>query len=469
MATVSDRAIEAVLDAATRDLTRTVPAVLALLDKVTPTPSHRATIAAVRGRWETDPGWRERAARFRPNPRMLRHIVVNWAYHGYLQGIKKREKVAERLGFTPPSFILLDPTEACNLRCKGCWAGKYEVHTLPWETVDRIISEAKELGIRWIVLSGGEPLAYKHLFDMLEKHQDVMFMAYTNGTLIDDKVADRLAELGNFSPSISLEGFEEETDWRRGPGVYQKVMAAMDRLRERGLIFGASVTVTSRNVKDLFSDAFIDHLIEKGVVYVWSFHYIPIGRDPDLSLMVTPEQRAWLYRRVRELRKTKPILIADFWNDGEVVGGCIAGGRHYVHINANGDVEPCAFAHFATANIKEMSLADALRSPLFAAYRARQPFHPNLIAPCPIIDHPQALRAMVAESGARPTHEGADNVLQPEVAARLDERAAAWLAQAEELWAEYHGGQGATNGKARGGERIAAETAAEAEHALAGR
>ncbi|MBE3576142.1 MAG: radical SAM protein [Limnochordales bacterium] len=417
----------------TRDPGRAVPAILSLLGKINAVEAYRPVIAAVRRRWDEDEKWREVVARLHLSPRMVRHLVMTWALKGFVQGQKKRQEVAERLGFRPPSFILLDPTEACNLRCRGCWAGRYEPHTLPWEVVDRVLTEAKELGIHWVVLSGGEPFAYRYLRQMLARHQDIMFMAYTNGTLISDEVADWLADLGNLTPAISLEGFQEETDARRGAGVYEQIMAAMDRLRERGLVFGASLTVTSRNVYQLFSDRFIDHLIDKGVLYLWSFHYIPIGRDPDLSLMISPEQRAWLRERVNELRMTRPIFIADFWNDGPYVGGCIAGGRHYVHINANGDVEPCAFFHFSTENIKEKSLAEALKSPLFAAFRARQPFHRNLLAPCPIIDHPQMLRDMVREAGARPTHEGADEIMRDEIARALDRRAAEWLALAEEL------------------------------------
>lgn len=364
---------------------------------------------------------------------MIQKVAVNWVVRDLLWGGPVRQRVSEELGVWVPHFLLIDPTEACNLRCKGCWAGEYEVHSLPFERLDRLFTEAEELGIRWIVLSGGEPFAYKRLLELVERHPDMVFMAYTNGTFIDDEVADRLAELANFSPAISLEGFREATDGRRGEGVFDKVMAAMDRLTDRGVVHGASVTVTRHNVEELFSDEFIDLLVGKGCAYLWSFHYIPIGRDPDPSLMLTPEQRSWLVRRVRELRATKPILIADFWNDGHAVGGCIAGGRQYLHINAKGDVEPCAFAHFATANIRESSLVDALKSPLFAAYQARHPFNENHFVPCPIIDNPQALREMVAESGAYPTHPGAESVLEGPIAEYLDQLSARWQAEADRL------------------------------------
>lgn len=428
-----DGSLERLIGLLTERIIENVPRALGLMQHLTTNPTHRAALAAFGRRWERDPALRRQAERLARNPRMIQKVAVNWVVRDLLWGGRIRDRRSEELGVHVPHFLLVDPTEGCNLRCRGCWAGAYETHTLPFERLDRLFTEAEELGIRWIVLSGGEPFAYKRLLELVDRHPDLVFMAYTNGTLIDDGTADRLAELANLSPAISLEGFREATDARRGEGVFDQVVAAMDRLTERGVIHGASVTVTRENVEELFSDAFIDFLIDRGCAYLWSFHYIPIGRDPDPSLMLTPEQRAWLVHRVRELRAEKPIFIADFWNDGHAVGGCIAGGRQYVHINAKGDVEPCAFAHFATANIRETSLVEALRSPLFAAFQARQPFNENHLVPCPIIDNPQALREMVAESGAYPTHPGAETVLEGPIAQYLDELSAHWQAEADRL------------------------------------
>ena len=428
-----DASLEMLVGVLSNRIVENVPRALGVMERLTTNPTHRKALQAFNDRWERDPALRRQAERLARNPKMIQKVAANWVVRDLLWGGPVRDRLSRELGVQVPHFLLVDPTEACNLRCKGCWAGEYEVHSLSFERLDRLFTEAEELGIRWIVLSGGEPFAYKRLLELVERHPDMVFMAYTNGTLIDDEVADRLAELANFSPAISLEGFREATDARRGEGVFDKVMAAMDRLTERGVIHGASVTVTRHNVEELFSDAFIDLLVDKGCAYMWSFHYIPIGRGPDPSLMLTPEQRSWLVRRVRELRATKPIFIADFWNDGHAVGGCIAGGRQYLHINAKGDVEPCAFAHFATANIRDTSLVEALKSPLFAAYQARQPFNKNHFAPCPIIDNPQALREMVAESGAYPTHPGAETVLEGPIAEYLNELSARWQAEADRL------------------------------------
>jgi MoaA/NifB/PqqE/SkfB family radical SAM enzyme len=403
--------------------------VLELADKVARTDKHHEEIAAIKSSYENNPAIKQYIQRLsQVAPSYKNGMIMNFFVNSALMGIPRQFEIAKELGVSVPWTILIDPTSACNLSCTGCWAGKYKKSdSLDINTIDRIINEAKELGIYFIVLSGGEPTIYPDLFEIFQRHPDVGFMMYTNGTLIDDKMADKMLKVGNVSPAISLEGFRKSTDARRGEGVYDKIMAAMDRLHQRGIIFGISVTVTSKNADELFAtDDFVDHVIDKGAIYGWSFHYIPIGRDPDLDLMITPEQRAKLAYRVPEIRNNKPLFLADFWNDGTFTGGCIAGGRRYFHINAKGDVEPCAFVHFAVDNIKNKSLKEVLQNPLFKSYQKRQPFSDNMLAPCPIIDNPEALRSIVNESGARPTHPGAETVLSGEIALFLDNLSKKW-------------------------------------------
>lgn len=373
------------------------------------------------------------------HPRLLRGVVFNWFVNWILFGQPIIIRKSQELGVHIPYFFLVDPTSKCNLRCIGCWAGEYpKTDVIGFERLDRLLEEARELGIYWVVMSGGEPFLYPHLFDLAEKHRDTCFMLYTNGTLIDEKMADKIFKVANMTPAISLEGWEETTDRRRGKGVFARVMRAMDLLKERGIPFGFSLTITRENCYEVMSEEFIDFLINKGCLYGWTFHYVPVGRDPNFDLMITPEQRSWLARQVPKLRSTKPIQFADFWNDGELAGGCIAGGRRYFHITARGDVEPCAFVHFACDNIKEKSLIEVLKNPLFKAYQSRQPFSDNLLRPCPIIDVPGALREIVRESGARPTHEGADDIFKPENAHVLDEKARLWKEKADEIWYSTH-------------------------------
>ncbi|MGO0122827.1 radical SAM protein [Desulfothermobacter acidiphilus] len=439
---VSEQILRQMFNYVDRDPEQNFPRILALAKKVAKQPHHKAHTEKIAAWYESNPAVRFYINRLfeRTHPNVKRRLVYNWFVNAMLLGIPRQQDLSAKLGVHIPNFFLMDPTSDCNLRCEGCWAGMYQHHdTLEFETLDRIINEAKELGIYWIVMSGGEPFKYPRLLELAGRHPDTAFMVYTNGTLITERVADSLVEIGNLSPAISLEGWREETDARRGKGVFDRIMRAMDLLRERGLIFGASITITRNNLDTVTSDEFIDFLVDKGVTYAWTFHYVPVGRNPNPELMITPEQRAYLARRIPYLRTHKPIQIADFWNDGELTGGCIAGGRMYFHITAKGDVEPCAFAHFSVDNIKEKSLLEVLRNPLFAAYQKRQPFCPNLLCPCPIIDNPQALRDIVAESGARPTHPGAESILQEPIASYLDRRAEAWRRLADEIWAERHG------------------------------
>jgi len=276
---------------------------------------------------------------------------------------------------------------------------------------------------------------YEEMLDLYKKHKDMYFQVYTNGTFIDKEMAQTLARLGNVAPMISLEGFREITDRRRGKGVFDKAMQAMDNLREEGCFFGASITQTRNNTDEITADEFFELLLRKGCYVIWFFQFLPIGKDPDLNLMATPQQRNRLREKVYQIRARLPIFIGDFWNDGPFVGGCIAAGRRYVHINNKGDVEPCAFVHFAVDNIKNKTLKEALNSEFFKFLRSRQPFgRGNLLTPCMIIDEPEVLRQAIAQTGARPTHEGADVILDGAVKQGLDEYALQIAKITQDAW-----------------------------------
>jgi len=414
-----------------------MPRAFDLVSKAAILPSHREQVEGLKANFESNPVIKEYINRLltQIDENVQNHLLVNFFINASLIGVPKQRRLTEKLGFNIPFTILIDPTSNCNLRCTGCWAGAYDKHySLSLEEVDRIVTEAEELGIYFIVLSGGEPMLWPHLFELCRKHKDVAFMIYTNGTLIDQDKAKKMREIGNISPAISLEGGEASTDQRRGKGVFAKVMTAMDNLREQGVLFGISLTVTRHNCEEVFSDEFIDMVIEKGAMYGWAFHYIPIGHNPDFSLRLTPEQRAWLVERVKYIRTHKLIQIADFWNDGALTQGCIAGGRRYFHITAQGDIEPCAFVHFSNDKIFGKSLKEILQSPVFKSYQKRQPFSDNMLRPCPLIDVPEALREIICESEALPTHAGADAILNGEAAKNLDSLAAAWKKQADQVW-----------------------------------
>ena len=359
----------------------------------------------------------------------------NFMVNANLQGWPKQEATREKYGCNVPWAILLDPTSACNLHCTGCWAAEYgNKLNLSFDEIDDIIRQGKEMGVYMYIYTGGEPLVRKHdIIKLCEKHSDCEFLSFTNATLIDEAFADEMLRVKNFVPAISLEGFEDANDSRRGEGVYEKVMNAMRILKEKKLPFGISACYTSRNFDDISSEAFLDNIIDMGALFIWYFHYMPVGKDAVPELMVTPEQRVEMYNRIRKFRETKAIFSMDFQNDAEYVGGCIAGGRRYLHINANGDVDPCVFIHYSNCNIRQNTLLECLQSPLFMAYHDGQPFNENMLRPCPMLENPEILPEMVKRTGAHST-----DLQQQETPEELTAKTAAyaknWTPTAEKLW-----------------------------------
>ncbi len=369
------------------------------------------------------------------DPNVTRTLAVNFFINAGLIGWPKEESLRKEYNCNIPWAILLDPTSACNLHCTGCWAAEYgNKLNLSYDEIDDIICQGKELGVYLYIYTGGEPLVRKKdLIRLCEKHSDCVFLCFTNATLIDEAFADEMLRVGNFVPAISLEGFEDATDGRRGNGVYAKVLKAMELLRSKKLIYGISSCYTSVNYESITSEEYFDQLIQMGAYFIWYFHYMPVGNDAAPQLMPTPEQRRGTYERIRRYRAEKPLFAMDFQNDAEYVGGCIAGGRRYLHINANGDIDPCVFVHYSDSNIREKTLLEALRSPMMMAYHDRQPFNENMMQPCPMLENPDKLREMVGCTGAHST-----DLQSPESAehlcAKCDRYAENWKPVADELW-----------------------------------
>ena len=366
---------------------------------------------------------------------VLKTVFENFFLNANIIGWPKQEEMRKKYNCNIPWAILLDPTSACNLHCTGCWAAEYgNKLNLTYDEIDNIIRQGKELGVYMYIYTGGEPLVRKKdLIKLCEKHSDCYFLSFTNATLIDEAFAEDMLRVKNFMPAISLEGFEMATDGRRGEGVYQKVCKAMSILKEKKLPFGISACYTSQNLDSISSGEFIDHLVDCGAKFIWYFHYMPVGNDAAPMLLPNPEQRTKMYRRIREIRSTKPIFAMDFQNDGEYVGGCIAGGRRYLHINANGDVDPCVFIHYSDSNIREKTLLECLQGPIFMAYHDGQPFNENHLLPCPMLENPELLREMVHKTGAHST-----DLQSPETVDHLCDKcesyAACWKPEADRLW-----------------------------------
>ncbi|HBC97608.1 MAG TPA: radical SAM protein [Clostridium sp.] len=371
------------------------------------------------------------------NKNCIDKFFTNFFANAAWYGVPKRGKLFQETGIKTPFAILMSPSMRCNLRCTGCYASSYSKEDdIPKEEVDRIIGEARDLGIYYFVILGGEPFINDYMLDIYEKYNDCMFTPFSNGTLFDEKLADRIQKLGNLIPMFSLEGFERETDERRGRGVFKRVMHAMELLRERGVLFGVSTAVSRYNIDTVTSDKFIDMLIEKGAKMGWYFIFMPVGKEPDVDLMLTPEQRIHLGERIREIRTTKPYFTIDFFNDAPYVGGCIAG-KFYCHINSKEEVEPCIFAHFAVDNLKGKKLIDVFKSDFFKELRQRQPYVRNLLMPCMMIDNTNQIREIAKKTGAKPTDEGAEMMLDDsEFKKKLDKVAENYKPYAEKAWKE---------------------------------
>lgn len=366
---------------------------------------------------------------------LFENFIVNSALIGFPKECDNREKY----GCNIPWAILMDPTSACNLHCTGCWAAEYgNKMNMDLDTMDSIIRQGTELGTYMYLYTGGEPLVRKKdIITLCERHPDCVFMSFTNATLIDEAFADEMLRVKNFVPAISVEGFEEATDSRRGHGTFQAVMRAMEILKRKKLPFGVSCCYTRANVDVIGSEAYFDKMVEWGAKFAWFFTYMPISADAVPELMVTAEQREFMYHQIRKFRDSKPIFTLDFWNDGEYVEGCIAGGRHYCHINAAGDIEPCAFIHYSDSNIHNKTLLEAYQSPLFMAYHDNQPFNQNHLRPCPLLDNYGRLADMVEQSGAKSTDLAAPEDVHT-LCGKCKDAAEHWAVTAGALWAASH-------------------------------
>ncbi len=358
------------------------------------------------------------------NDQAKRKLIENLLYNWAVKGKEKNTYFYEHEGKCVPRFFVISPTMRCNLSCRGCYSGLYsKKNELTEVELDNLISQARDLGSYFMVISGGEPFVIKDtLLRMFRKYSDMFFLVYTNGTLIDDSTVKELARLGNVAPAISMEGYEAETDARREPGVYAKASRTIRALADAGVITGASITYTRENIDTICTSEYIDHLISLGAVFTWFFMFMPVGKNPVLEMVPTPRQRLECGRRIDALRSEKPIFLADFWNDGPAAGGCLAGGRTYLHILNDGSIEPCVFSHFKVDNIRNKSLKEAANSEFFRSIREAFPYNDtgNLKRPCMIIDNPEVLRKSLREHVAVQGHEHSEDLVK-------DERVKAWI------------------------------------------
>lgn len=369
---------------------------------------------------------------------LVKSLFLSMGVHAGYYGTKTVRANRDKYNCNIPFTILFDPTSACNLKCNGCWAAEYGHNLqLSLDEMRSIVSQGKALGTHFYMLTGGEPLIRKaDIITLASEFPECVFLIYTNATLIDKKLCDDIKRCGNITLALSIEGDECSNDDRRGGGAYKTTIEAMELLKKEKLLFGISVCYTSKNVNQVTSDEFLDKMVELGVKYAFYFNYMPIGKGGDKSLVPTPTQRKYMYfwmKKMRNGKTGKPLFAFDFQDDGEYVGGCIAGGRNYFHINSNGDIEPCVFVHFSDSNIRTDTLFEALQKPLFMAYRKGQPFNDNHLMPCPMLENPHILRQIINETGAKSTDLVYKESVE-ELCAKCDDFSKDWAPVAKELW-----------------------------------
>ncbi|MCF8303663.1 MAG: radical SAM protein [Bacteroidales bacterium] len=371
--------------------------------------------------------------------RRLAEVLVDNSFIASVEDPQgKRKSFYEQYGKHPPNFVVISPTQACNLNCTGCYASssKETSPKLPWSTLVKMVDEVHDkFGSRFVTISGGEPFLYKSegktILDLFEKYDDMFFLMYTNGTLITSEMAKKLAKLGNVTPAISVEGFEKETDERRGKGTFSRILKAFENLRNAGLPFAVSATATSKNKDLMLTDEFYDYFLEEqAATFMWLFQFMPIGRGREVfDLVVQPQDRLKLYHKWEYLISEKHYCVADFWNSGLLTDGCIAYGRQggYIYIDWNGNIMPCVFVPYYVDNIYELhkqgkGLSEALFSKFMKNGRKWQDDYgwenvtnpDNWLMPCSIRDHYENFRKNILTDDAKGEDSEAEAILLDE-------------------------------------------------------
>ncbi len=277
----------------------------------------------------------------------------------------------ERQGIHVPPILIFSITNKCNLHCKGCYhlaLRQSPRAEMSEEKIRSIFGEAKELGIYFIVIAGGEPLVRQEMLDITKDFPEIVFLIFTNGLLINEEILRKLKGQRNIVPVISLEGYEEDTDERRGEGVYERLLRIVKKLKSRGIFWSVSLTVTRSNFATITDEQFVKSLVDLGCKLFFFPEYTPIVEGTE-DWIPTEEQRANLSTLRDSLRSKFSALFITIPGDEEEIGGCLSAGRGFVHINAEGDVEPCPFAPYSDTNLRDSSLKDALQSEFLKTIR----------------------------------------------------------------------------------------------------
>jgi MoaA/NifB/PqqE/SkfB family radical SAM enzyme len=324
------------------------------------------------------------------------------SFRRHVRKAAERRSVSEQQGEHIPSFLIASITNACNLFCKGCYAranglcGQTEKKLLTAEQWSAVFSQAQDMGISFCLLAGGEPLIRRDVIEKAASFRRMVFPVFTNGTMIDGAYAAFLSRHRNIVPVMSIEGDREHTDSRRGEGTYDKLSAAADMLHRCGILWGASVTLTTENIGGVTSEAFTDRLYADGARIVFFIEYVPAVPGTE-GLAPGETERKQLEERKDILRERyKDMVLLAFPGDEKYLGGCLAGGRAFFHINPYGGAEPCPFSPYSDCNVAESSLMEVLKSPLFSALRERHLTGAEHSGGCALFEQEEQVRKLAS-------------------------------------------------------------------------
>jgi MoaA/NifB/PqqE/SkfB family radical SAM enzyme len=334
-------------------------------------------------------------AGFRPG----RIVSIVRRFSLFLSAARRRNRHARSGVIAVPPVIILSATMQCNLTCMGCYSRNFSLQNeLSFDRMDRLFSEAESLGVSMFVITGGEPFLLRGLLDLLARHRDLLFLLFNNATLLDSGAARQIGKSDNIIPLLSIEGDAAMTDRRRGNGTHRKVIDAMDMLKKEQAFFGFSIMVTTQNSAIVRQDSFYDDLVRRGCRIGLLVGYVPASEGAPLDLLLSAQEQRTLRKRVRELQRSKSLILMQMPEDEyEQTGTCLAAGKGFVHINAHGYVEPCPFFHWSTHTVQDSSLKEALGSPWLHHIRAKTNFTQIPHKGCALFEHRTEL-AKTAES-----------------------------------------------------------------------
>lgn len=320
---------------------------------------------------------------------------------------KKLRDCNARGGDHIPAFLIASITDACNLFCAGCYARanglcgeQHHAQLMSADAWGSVFSQARELGISFILLAGGEPLLRKDVLEQAAKEKEMLFPVFTNGTLLSGKTFELLEDNRHLIPVVSVEGGEVATDARRGKGAYGLVREAMERMRENGMLFGASITVTKENLREVTSEAFLSELHTLGCRLVFYIEYVPVDAATK-HLAPGADERCALQVAMDERRKTHSSMIfLAFPGDEQFMGGCLAAGRGFFHIGPSGAAEPCPFSPYSDCNVREKTLLEVLRSPFFKRIREKGFVGGEYDGGCALFEHEAEVKAILTKAEA---------------------------------------------------------------------